>query len=209
MTTSDQNKQNVLSFGHQSVDQWPTPKPLDMARPMDLPLDLWPDILRDYANEASSATETPVGVPTLLALGTMALSVQGLANVKIKPDFQEPLNLYTLVVFKSSGGKSRTLNPLVDIVAEWQRLKNKEIEPKIAHVKSIRDTREARIKALRRKISNTDDEKDLEALEKQIWEIESNLPEVPSPIKLMSTDITTEHAATVMAQNPGVPQPQA
>ena len=182
-------------------DDWPELMPLDRGAPARLPVHLWPELLRDYATEAAAETETPVELPAMLALGVIATAAQRLVNVEIKPGFSEPIGIYTAVALPPATRKSsefkRALAPLV----QWESDRRVLLESERRIAESKLKTHEARISKLRRKAVDKDDEHEAQKLEAKIAELELAAPIVPPQHRVFSSDVTTEHLATMMAEN--------
>ena len=182
-------------------DDWPELMPLDRGAPARLPIHQWPELLRDYATEAAAETETPVELPAMLALGVIATAVQRLVNVEIKPGYTEPVGIYIAVVLPPATRKSPELKRAQAPLVDWEKDRRALLESERKIAESKLKTHEARVSDIRRRAAKEKDEQAAQELEEQIAELELKAPTVPPQPRVFTSDVTTEHLATMMGEN--------
>jgi hypothetical protein len=181
--------------------EWPDMIPMGAPDPDRIPIDMWPSVLRDYATGAAAETETPRELPAMLALGVLSTVVQRFADVEIRPGYIEPTNVYTAIALPPATRKSQEFKRATLPLVRWeadQRLaadgQKKAAESKLA-------TYRERIKKLRARAAKAKDDQEAGELADQIAEIETQEPPIPKAPRLFTSDITTEHLATIMVDN--------
>lgn len=194
---------NPDTSGITGGSDWPELVTLDVAPPARLPVEEWPRLLRDYALGASAETETPPKLPAMLALGTVAAASQRLADVEIKPGYREPINIYTAVALPPATRKSAEFKRATKPLVQWESSKRKETAEQRKEAESRLKTHQERVKELRKQAAKAKDDDAAQELADKIAEVEADEPELPEPPRVFTSDVTTEHAATMMDQNDG------
>lgn len=182
---------------------WPEPVSLDMEPPEPLPVDSWPEILADYANAASQETETPRELPAMLALSTIAAAAQQVADVEIKPGYREPINLYAAITLPPANRKSAEFKRANKPLTEWEREQKETVDKERRQAESKLQTHKKRVDELRKQAAKAKDDGEADTLAEQIAEMEANEPEIPSPPKVFTGDVTSEELATNAGENSG------
>ncbi|WP_421621330.1 DUF3987 domain-containing protein [Alkalilimnicola ehrlichii] len=177
---------------------WPEPVGLDVDPPPPLPVEQWPAMLSDYAKAAAASTETPVELPAMLALSVVSSAVQRVLTVEVKPGYQEPCNIFTAVAMPPATRKSAEFKRAVSPLVEWEKRQRDRVEAEAARALAKREVLEARAKELRKKAAKAESDAEAESLAEQVAELEAELPEVPQPPRVWTSDVTTEHLATMM-----------
>jgi len=160
-------------------------------------LDMFPDSIKQIVNAISEATETPVELAFGLTLSVLGTACQGKFRLEVEPGYFEPLNIWIVAALDPANRKSAVLSKVSQPLTDWERRKKQELETEIKDAKAKRKNQEAQLKFLRKKFGNPAN-KDLEKIEKEIFDIERNLIEVPVTPKLWAQDVTPEHLGTLM-----------
>jgi len=184
-----------------TTEKWPRPIPLDNAKLENWPQDVFPEPLQSFGDHLAKFTETPIELAALMLLSALGTIVQGKYKVEVKKDYFEPLAIWCLVTMPSGGRKSAVLNPVMQPIKDWQRQQKQEMVQEILIKTSHYETEKARIDEMRKKAAKLDSSKDARELEEKIAELESSLPRIPTAPRLITSDITPEHLASLMAQN--------
>lgn len=96
------------------------------------PLGKLPDRIRVYIQAVTESLQVPVDMVATFALSVISLSVQGKYSVLVKPDWIEPLNLYTVVVGRPSERKSPALKEVTAPVFSYVKELNEKRQPEIS-----------------------------------------------------------------------------
>lgn len=126
-------------YGHQSelpaapaAQQWEEPIPLVDEKLPVFPVDSLPKTMGDYVLALSESLQTAVDMPAACALGVLSVCLQKKYNVRIRSDWAEPINLYSLVIAEPSEKKSPCLRhmiqPITRYEAEWNKTHKEDIE---------------------------------------------------------------------------------
>jgi len=122
-------------------------------------------------------------------------------KVQVRPGYNELCNLWILVSLPSGNRKSSVQTDAIDPLVKWERDQTEDMEPKIKRITSKRKTAEDRIKKIRSDAVKEKDESKREKLEQEVEEIEAELPEIPSPPRLWTSDSTPERLGDLLADN--------
>lgn len=184
-----------------SEQTWEAPISLNENTPPAMDPNILPGPVGDMARAVSIETETPVELAMGIGLSAIATACQGKITIKIKPGYQEPLNLWVVVALDPANRKTSVLSKMTAPLTEWERDQSKTMEPWIKEAVSRRQNQESRIKALRARYGKAKVHDELKKIEAEILEIENDLEEIPVPPKAWAQDITPEHLGTLMAQH--------
>jgi hypothetical protein len=180
---------------------WPVIVSLDTAPPARLPIESWPEPLRSYALGAAAETETPPELPAMLALGVVAAAAQKLADVEVKPGYREPINIYTAVALPPAARKSAEFKRATKPLVQWEAKQREMFAAEIKQAESLQQTHRERVKAMRQQAAKAKDDDEAVTLAQRVAELEATEPELPKIPRVFTSDVTTEHLATMMENN--------
>lgn len=180
-----------------NIDEWEKPIPLKENNAPDLDPNILPGTIGDMARAVSIETETPFELAAGQILSVLGTACHGKFVVKIKPGYQEPVNLWTVTALDPANRKSAVLMKITRPLSQWENNKHLELDPWIKDAASKRQNQEARIKSLRAQYGKAQED-DLKAIESQILDIERDLVEIPAYPKLWAQDVTPEHLGTLL-----------
>ncbi len=181
------------------LNSWQAPIPLGVLKIPMFSDSIFPEKIQTFINELSVATETPIELASMAVLSILSTAVQGKYKVEVKPDYQEPLNIWACVALPPGSRKSAVLSAITVPLIEWEKKKRLELEPEINKIISENKSLEARIKELRRQASSS--KENYHSFNEEIVMLESKILEVPVFPQLYTTDITPENLGTMMASN--------
>ena len=184
----------------QQPREWAELVPLDMMQPARLPVEQWPPVLSEYATAAAHETETPAELPAMLALGAVAAAVQRVISVEIKPGYVEPCCLFTAIALPPAARKSAEFKRATRPLVQWEARQRETIADEIKQAESLLKTHKERCKEIRKKAAKADGE-EAEQLAQELAELEADEPQIPKVPRVWTSDITTEHLATMMQDN--------
>lgn len=186
------------NFGIIGIFEKPDEKSL-----LPFPVESLPPLLREYILEVSDSLQVATDMVAVAVLGIMASCIQGDLYIEPKPDWQEPLNLYILIVAKPSERKTPTLKevtkPIYDYVAEENIRRTPAYNEYLVKKKILAN----RVDDLMKKASNTRGKvketvsiQDVVSAQKELAELEE-----VTLMKLLVDDITSEAMVKVMKEN--------
>jgi hypothetical protein len=187
--------------GTMAGSQWPDLIPIGTPDPDRIPLDMWPSVLRDYATGAATETETPPELPAMLALGVLSTVAQRFTDVEIRPGYIEPTNIYTAIALPPATRKSQEFKRATLPLVRWEADQRLSADGQKKAAESKLATYRERIKKLRARAAKAKDDQEAGELAEKIAEIETQEPIIPKAPRLFTSDVTTEHLATIMADN--------
>lgn len=179
---------------------WHPPLPLEGVSLQPWPEEIFPEPFDTFVSELARSTETPIELAAMMTLAVVATAVQNRYLIQIKEDYNEPLNIWPLVILPPASRKSRVYGEVTLPLKRWEQEHKLEMEPLIQAATSKRKTIEARLKELRSQAAKATDDK-FQALQTQIEYIENNLPEIPIFPQIWASDVTPEQLGNIMAAN--------
>jgi len=182
-------------------EAWPPLVPLDDFTPPLLHTSALPQCLRDFVEALAEATETPIELAAGMALATCATAASRSVRVMVEPGYWEPLNVWILAALNSGTRKSAVQSAATAPLLTWQAQQHEILLPEIRRIESDRKTKEARAQVLRKEAAQKKDAKEAEELARQVAQIEADLPEVPKPLRLWTSDATPEQLGPLLADN--------
>ena len=182
--------------------QWLPLIPLDQVEtPVPFPTEhLKPTWLRDWVQETARATQTPVDIPALAALGVLSLAASGLAEVQVSPSWVEPLTLYLLGIAESGANKSAVLRQATRPVLDYERELNEQRQDDITQDRISRLRAKAKLTRWERQLlkdADADVTSDVLAAQRIL-----DTPEL-RPFSLIVSDATVEAVTLAMAGQKG------
>jgi putative DNA primase/helicase len=185
--------------------EWNVPVPLGYpTRPPVFPAHRFPPYLNEYAVDVAHAMQTPVDLPAMLILSTLAAACGGHVRVRVRPGWEEPLNLYTATAMLPGERKTpvflRLTKPLSD--AEDQLLALVKASINDAKVnKAVHEA--AAIKALAEAERAKEETKETAMKYAVAMANEADAIEMPVMPRILADDITPETLASLMAEQGG------
>lgn len=183
---------------------WGTYVPPDNFDPPELPLDLLPPVLGDYARVVAESVQADPGLPALMGLGVVAALAQKTAQVRATSKWTEQLSLFILALADVSERKSPVYKHMVGPVHE--------LEGELAQVgqeSRIFNNERRRILAkqldhARRDAGNANAKRPttLDAVAEMAADLEAMGPEERPP-RIATDDATPERLKGLMVENHG------
>src|SRR4051794_8735049 len=85
---------------------WETPVRLGAPAPPGFPLASLPEVLRQFAEEVSTQTQTPPDLAAMLILAALGGVLANRVAIQATSDWSQPTNLYVTVALESGERKS-------------------------------------------------------------------------------------------------------
>lgn len=177
--------------------KWEKPKPLEKEVKLpSFPLGSLPPVVKNYVQAVSESTATPIDMCAVASLAVIAGTVQGKFKIRGKPDYFEPLNIYTLIIANPGERKSAIINAMTKNVHEFEREVNKSRQAEIDRQKIELSTKEKQIK----KLEDANKADEAYYLKTECRELEA---EQIRPLRLIADDVTPEALTSLLADNDG------
>lgn len=182
-------------------EDWPELVPLDAPNLPRLDLAHLPAWVGEYARALSVAAETPPELAAGMVLSICATACARRLRVRVKPDYFEPCNLWLLATLPSGNRKSAVQSRAAAPLVAWERTQAEVMALEIKRATSERRTMEARAKELRNKAAKEKDSNTSKALAREAADIEAELPDIPIPPQLWTSDATPERLGSLLAEH--------
>ncbi len=154
-----------------------------------------PRALRDMAEAVSANISAPLDLPALIGLGVASSCACGRVSVQLKPDWQEPAQLFVLCAMGSGEGKTPVFRHMAGSLWRWQAAENRA---RIVRVEQDRAELET-LQAAKAKATKRGDTIEARGIARQIAEF--------SQTRLLTRftggNVTPERLAQLMQENGG------
>lgn len=150
-------------------------------------------------------TQTPLDLPGCLALAALSTAAGGRAELEVRPGWKEPLNLYTVVAMPPGSRKSAVFAAMTAPLLEAERQLIEQERPRIAEAELARKVAVAEAERRAKQATAARDRLDREEALASAAEasVEAEQLVVPPVPRLIADDVTTEAAASLLAEQGG------
>jgi hypothetical protein len=131
---------------------WQVPVSLTTATLPPWPDDVFPDSVQNFVSGLAESTETPLELPALLVLASIAVAAQGKYRVCVKHDYFEPVNIWTCVALPPASRKTAVQNAATAPLTAWEKLQREIAEPLIKAAQSEGASIAEQVKGLRNQL---------------------------------------------------------
>ena len=180
---------------------WPDLVPLDAPNLPRLDLAHLPDWAGDFARAIAADTETPPELAAGMVLVACAVPAARRLRVLVKPGYFEPCNLWAVVALPSGNRKSAAQCSATAPLMDWERDQATRMEEEIKRITSEHKTMEARAKEIRNRVAKAKDANDAKVLAQEVADIEADLPVIPAPPQVWTSDATPERLGAMLAEH--------
>lgn len=179
-------------------DEYPEIAPFEVYSIPTFPLDIFPKWLRDYVSAVATSVQTPVDLASIMALTSLAVTVQRRYILEVTPDYTEPLCLYTIGALPSGSRKSDVYKKMMAPIYAYEESLREEmveaISERKAEIEWLKGQKASLLTDIRK--GNLDARLQLENIQKKL----DTTKELFSPA-LIKQDITGEKLIQVMSEN--------
>lgn len=180
---------------------WPALVPLDSHDLPRLDVDTLPGWAGAFAKSLSEATETPPELAAGMVLAACATAAARRLRVRVQPDYFEPCNLWLAVALPPGNRKSAVQAAAAAPLLAWERDQAERLAPEIKRLESERKTLEARAKECRQKAAKEKGPNAAKDYAREAADLEAQMPDIPRPPQLWTSDATPEKAGALLADN--------
>ena len=187
-------------YAASSDAEWPTIDRLGRRPVPVFPVSALPDVIRQWVEAESLATQTPSDLAALLTLAVVSATIARRVVVCARPGFVEPTNLYTAILLGPGNRKSAVFSDTLKPLREHEQQLKEAARPTIAIAESNRRQDEAALKEFERLAAKGDGCARNEA-EKLAAKL-AQQPPIAVP-ELIVDDVTPEKLATMLKEQAG------
>ncbi len=186
-------------YNKPSEIKWDTPIPFEKPTLPTFPVDALPKIIRDYVVAVAETTQTPVDMAATASLAIMSLCMQGRYRIDGKADWNEPVNLYTLIIAEPSERKSAIISFMTRPVNEYELNYNNTNAGRFEASRMRKSALESKKKTIETQYAKG------KATETDLTEIAEKVANFKEekPKKLYVDDITTEKLTSILSDSGG------
>lgn len=179
--------------------KWDTPIPFEKPTLPTFPVDALPKIIRDYVIAVAETTQTPVDMAATASLAIMSLCMQGRYRIDGKADWNEPVNLYTLIIAEPSERKSAIISFMTRPVNEYELNYNNTNAGRFEASRMRKSALESKKKTIETQYAKGKaSETDLTEIAEKVANFKEEKPK-----KLYVDDITTEKLTSILSDSDG------
>lgn len=182
--------------------------PFDQHQTPDIPAELLPVGLAGFVRNISEVLSVPPAMPVMAALGMVSAGISKKFVVSPKPDWMEPVNIYSLTAMPPASNKSQVLKYLKSPVDEWEEKEAIRVIPErekafieLKLLEAELSKQYSVIKGKKSKASEVNVAKEaVVGIEEQIKAKKDSLPMLP---QIYTTDATPEAIAELVHEQNG------
>jgi hypothetical protein len=179
--------------------KWDTPIPFEKPTLPTFPVDALPKIIKDYVVAVAETTQTPVDMAATASLAIMSLCMQGRYRIYGKADWNEPVNLYTLIIAEPSERKSAIISFMTRPVNEYELNYNNTNAGRFEASRMRKSALENKKKTIETQYAKGKaSETDLTEIAEKVANFKEEKPK-----KLYVDDITTEKLTSILSDSDG------
>jgi len=199
------NPLNDMPTSGPEGDGWEPPVPLDAAALPPFPLDALPYWMATHCQAVSRAIQVPIDLVAPLELAAVSASIARKIVIEVKPEYQEPLNIWTVAPLESGNRKSSTVRAVVAPIRKWEALEGERRREEIAREQSRLRIKQGMLTKAEGLAAKTQDHNErLTAMadaDSLASELSQELP-VASP-RMLAADVTAEGLVTLLTEQEG------
>lgn len=186
-------------YNKQAEIKWDTPIPFEKPTLPTFPVDALPKIIKDYVVAVAETTQTPVDMAATASLAIMSLCMQGRYRIDGKADWNEPVNLYTLIIAEPSERKSAIISFMTRPVNEYELNYNNTNAGRFEASRMRKSALESKKKTIETQYAKGKaSETDLTEIAEKVANFKEEKPK-----KLYVDDITTEKLTSILSDSGG------
>jgi putative DNA primase/helicase len=196
-----EEKPACAEFGEEGQHIEP-PLLFDDLNTPEIPPNLLPGWLGDYADAVALSTQTPPAMSVMLALAVVATCTA--KRFEVSPtdsEYAEPLNLWTGTALPPASRKTAVITAIAEPLVEWERAETDRLAPSIKETERKRRVIERRLEKLEKDAANADEPARREALLVEIAMLEKELPAALIPPRLWTGDCTPERLQGLLVEH--------
>lgn len=185
---------------------WANPIPLNQTDELpSFPLEVLPSWLRDFAEDTYNSLQIPADLAALTAITVIGFALSRKFRVQIRPDWSEPMNIYTVMSQMSGSRKSDMMDwalvPLIgyeNYVAMTERAERTRNNAQHRIIKSM-------IEKMNKEILNVKADSERNRLVDEIVRLTLELEKYPfkEEPQFIATDVTSEALSSMLGQQGG------
>lgn len=181
------------------ASEWTEPLPFDEVKLPVFPVHVLPKAIRDYVLAVAEFTQTPVDMAASCAIAVVAVGIQGKYVVEANEGWDEPVNIYILIIMNPSERKSPVMKLMVQVLHKYETEYNRQ------HAGAVIAS-SAKKRMLQQRLRSAEDQVakgkvDISEIDKAAAELAAFKEE--TPLQLLADNVTVEKLVSILSANDG------
>lgn len=165
------------------------------------PVEHLPDKIRNYVKETAESLQVPVDMTAVSALVVISLCIQGKYVICPKPDWEEPLNLYSVIAARPSERKSPVMREMTRPIYEYMKKENENRKSEITKYQIEKEVLTKKVESIKQAIGKGNESYSIDDVMNAEKEL-SELQEVKQ-VRLIADDTSPEALTSLLYQYGG------
>ena len=185
---------------------WPPPIPFGDKRHLPtFPVHVLPSWVGNMVTAVADFTQTPIDLGACISLAALSTAAGGRAEVEVRGTWREPVNLFITVALPPGARKSPVFNAIIRPLLEAEKALAEQAGPAIVEATlAAKVARAAAERAANAAAATADEARRDELLaEASAAAAQAEAIKVPAKPRLVADDITSEQAASLLAEQGG------
>lgn len=182
------------------VEEWDLPISFDEHILPEFP-NIYPAWLQKYVEAIAETTQTPKDMAAMAAISVLSIPAAKKFKVKVKENWMEPLNTFTVVLMGPGNRKSAVHGEMTKPIWNYEEEEQERLRIEVRNRRTEIDALKQQLEVVKKKYANKPDLKLIEQMRAINEEIES-LPELSLPTYIVD-DVTPEKLADILIANNG------
>ena len=187
---------------------WDQPIPFGRFDLPDFPLEAIPYrlyALREFCAAVAESLQVPVDSVVFLVLAVGGAALAKRIEVRVLPDWTEPVNIFVVVVMESGERKSAVFRVVLTPAVEYEQEENERLAPLIEQNRADLAMLAAEMKHLQGKAAKATKPDDRQAVRQRVKELAEQIrtTKIISPLQLTADDATPEAVGQLLHEQAG------
>ncbi|MBU1948082.1 MAG: DUF3987 domain-containing protein [Candidatus Eisenbacteria bacterium] len=185
-------------------NEWEHPIPLLVTNLPEFPTPALPDWVKEFVEAEATATQTPPDLAGMLTISVCAAAIAKKVVVNVREGYQEPVNVFIVVVLPPGSRKSAVFSHVTSPLEEYEATETERLRSEIAEQQSqLRIATEALRKAEKKAAEAKWDKREAAFEEANKAARELAAIKVSQPPRLVVDDCSPERLSTLLQEQGG------
>lgn len=188
-----------------NISDWEDPVLFGEYNLPEFPSEIYPTWLRGMVEGVAISTQTPADLAGVLVVSVLSCVLAKKFVIKVREDWQEPLNTYSMVALDPGNRKSAVFAIMTEPLTEFERLEADKSRPVIAEKKTRKEIMEKTLQKLKDEITKPSNKAKKVELEYEAVGLAQEIEEyeVPAIPRLTVDDCTSEKLKSLLCEHDG------
>jgi hypothetical protein len=186
-------------------EPWQPPVPFDSTADLPrFPTGVFPVSVAAWVRAEATSTQTPEDLAGMISLAVLATSVAKKVRAKIRPEWTEPLCVYTEVTLAPGERKSAVFRDAIAPLLDWERDAILREGPRLREATLTLEMAEGRLKEAKTRAIKARGA-DRKAAEADLHRLSEDMARLPRPVlpRVLADDVTPERLFGLLTEQGG------